>query len=188
MTTPPTLPPQLWRIRDDAVKCALTNAPLSDDFDRITEWLEGDGWDALMESQGGEFVVSLALLADDLTIDRDLYSEDWFDPDTAVTDVARGRYLRVRIDRCVEAADAGDVSTAYAYTLEREDGMSAVVGCLIDFQGQGSEVCWLGVFPNWEAYIRDLRSRGLWLVDELAEITDDALLEAWRSDCAGLRL
>ena len=96
----------------------LTNAPLSDDFDRITEWLEGDGWDALMESQGGEFVVSLALLADDLTIDRDLYSEDWFDPDTAVTDVARGRYLRVRIDRCVEAADAGDVSTAYAYTLE----------------------------------------------------------------------
>ena len=43
-------PTELHSIRDEAIECAITNAPLPSGMNRIHEWLETDGWDNVTDA------------------------------------------------------------------------------------------------------------------------------------------
>jgi hypothetical protein len=56
MLNPPSLPRKLVPIRQAAIEHALTGAPLPGDLHLLQEWLELDGWDALLAAWKEEVV------------------------------------------------------------------------------------------------------------------------------------
>ena len=180
MKTVNTLPPELWALRDAAIDHVLTAAPLPLDFARIQEWLEIDGWDALVDAWvDEEMALELRCLSSGFT-DRAL--RDWTDLKRMeeVTDTMRVQFSRETIARSLEEDDGCTSKSVHCYRLERDDGHSAVLCCTCEIWGQsGPHAQWYGVFPAREAFLDYLRSTGFVLHREINELSAHEILAFW---------
>jgi hypothetical protein len=161
----------------------LTGAPLTSDLSKLVEWLDCDGWDAMVhawEKAGEPIALRLGELAHEFT---DVELRGWMDigPNDEMTDALRLRYVRKRIKAALES-DCDSLSpTVNPYHLERTDGRTAILGCTAELYGQGGwEVTCHGVFPTVEQFYRRLKKLGFWLEGDLATLDDAQLLTMWR--------
>ena len=182
MTKIPELPQELWAVRDAAIEYALTDAPLPANFDLLTEWLEGDGWDALLaawEDDGELYAIKLKEKSLDRFCDSELrYDLDLVQGDV-VTDAMRVQFAREQIDALEE--DTTESPSVVSYKVTRQDGKSAVIGCTIEVHGQGGPVLFgHGVFRTKELFFKHLSESGLVLSQDLASLDDPAILAFWQ--------
>ena len=185
MTTQlPNLPEELWEIRDAAVEHVLTNAPLPPDIERLYEWLEGDGWDSLVDAWvDDECVMNLEVLSSSFS-DSELSDVKGLEPGDEITDKIRVEYAREWISEFYSRDD--DLYTeksVHSYEIKRQDGKSAIIGCTSSGAGQsGHDVFWYGMFPTRQEFLNELKEHGFWLSRDIKTIDDATILALWQKD------
>jgi len=170
MTKPTALPEKLWPIRDAIIDLVHAGEEPPEETSKIYRWLEDDGWDELVSYD--EMVIGLQALCAD---DDELRAELDFDDSAEVTDQMRISYTR----ELLEKTGTGDDSTVVCYPLERGDGRSVVICGTMTVEPGGWDVMWDGVFVTKDAFYESLRSNGVYLMDDLDEIDDAAILSFW---------
>jgi hypothetical protein len=175
----PNMPEELWEIRDAAVEHVLTNAPLPPDIERLYEWLESDGWDALIDAWvDEELVMNLEKLSS-------YFSDSELEDDT-ITNGIRVEHARWWISKSItnsESLDDFDFKSVHSYEIKRQDGKSAIIGCTIASMGQsGDEVVWYGVFPTRREFLNRLKESGYWVLQDIEAIDDATILALWQKD------
>ncbi len=183
MTNPcvPDLPQKFWQIRDQAVENVLTGSPLPADLADLQEWLATDGWDDLLAAWINEDVVlNLEGLAAYKFSDSSLRDTEGLDGAEAVTDQMRVDYAREAISYEVENCEGDDSPSVHSFSIERDDGERAVLGCTVEIHGQYGEVPrWHGVFADTDGFYRHLRAAGFLFHSEADEIGDAEILALW---------
>ena len=176
-------PTELHSIRDEAIECAITKAPLPSGMNRIHEWLETDGWSNVTDAWVDEDnVLELKDLAKHNFYDSVVREhEDLEDKDT-VTDKMRIKHARAILKGLIEDNYEGS-KYVFSIRIIRNDGKSAIIGALGEIRGQGGIVAvWHGVFQDKQAFYNYLRKSQFLLHSEVNELKDIEILSLWEDD------
>ena len=176
-------PTDLHSILDEAIECAITNAPLPSNMTKIHEWLEIDGWSNVTDAWVDEDnVLELKDLAKHNFYDSVVREhEDLEDKDT-VTDKMRIKHARAILNGLIEDGYEG---SKYVFSIQiiRNDGESAIIGALGEIHGQAGIVAvWHGVFQDKQAFYNYLRKSQFLLHSEVNELKDIEILSLWEDD------
>ena len=175
MSTIPELPQNLWSIRDAAID-SIINGTEAPNLQPIYDWLENDGWDALVGIWSNEeMAINLEYLAY-TEFDAD---ELAYDMDTDVKDITN----EMRVARARELIDGvkydGYVSV-HSYKLAQGNEKSPVIGCVMETQGQlGESVGWWGAFKNDDGFYQSLRQCDTFLLSDIDSLADEKILSLW---------
>jgi hypothetical protein len=173
------LPPELDDARDAAIEQAWSGQPLPIDFD-LTQWLEGDGWSAMMDIWDDCVAYSLGELSWSFS-DAELRDWEGVDEDDVITDAMRLKYARERIDGTTDGSNTEAGCSVHVVPLTRADGKSAVVGCTVHSEGQaGWRVEWKGAFPTRTDFERYLRASDVATMQEAIGLDDAVILGLWQ--------
>ena len=117
------LPRRLWPIRDAEISHALTGSPLPKNLRLLQEWLESDGWDALIEAWDDDAAgIDLKSLARHAFSDTELRHSRWLTSrkhrSEVITDDVRVRYARDLVDGHISEVEHGSASD-HSYRLEQ---------------------------------------------------------------------
>jgi hypothetical protein len=187
--TSSTLPRNLWPIRDAAIRHALTGAAVPPNLHLLQEWLEGDGWDALIDAWNEDEAtcVNLKHLAYGEFSDAALKNSLWFvcrEPfsedvtDAVISDEIRMQYVRDLIDRYL--FDPENSASVHAYRLNQDSVESPVLGYTLTSGGQaGPYPEFLGVFASRRHFIDHLKTTGYCLKEDIAALDNSAVLAMW---------
>ena len=172
------LPPELWSICDALIESVIKKSPPPPNVSELHNWLEDDGWDALVGAQsGGEVVLDISGLGLE---DVELRSVRNISSRKKITDLMRIEYGRERVKDVVESAYDVDHPTVHCCKMERKDGESAVIGAILATQGVGwGVVAWCGAFSDSEQFHKTLKKNGLYFPDDFYEISDAKILAMW---------
>jgi hypothetical protein len=170
-TSIPELPENLWPLRDAAIDHIL-NGTTDPDMQPIYEWLEGDGWEAMIDAWANEDICfNLKSLAQGSFNDEDL--ADW------VTDADRLHYAKVLIKKEM-VDDDGLNPSLHSYKLKRSNGDSVILGCKVVVAGQsGNFLTWIGLFKTQDDFYDYIRKSGYMIYREFNELTDEKILSLW---------
>ena len=183
MTTLPALPPELWRLRDAAIEHVLNDAPLPPDFERLHEWFEVDGWDAVVAAwdDGDEMALKFDDFVNQYLSDNDIRDWEGLDESDPITDAMRIEFFRARIDWIISGNNEYIMPSVHSCKVERGDGKSAVIGYTVEIHGQGGPVLvYQGVCLTREAFDEHLRKSGFRLCREVETLDDAGILDVWR--------
>lgn len=171
------LPTELHTIRDAAVESFIKRLPLPDDFHKIQDWLELDGWDALVGDCGDRI---LYVSPYDLSDEELCAYSDMADSVEQVTNAMRIQFARDKIlNEFSGAGSAYSVKTICTYELKRDDGKSVVLGCLLEDEPGGASAHWHGLYNSKEEFFQDLRGHGSILECDLPSLSDKQILAYW---------
>jgi hypothetical protein len=174
-------PTALQPVIDRAVAHAWGEGPEPAEIELLYEWLNVDGWDALIADLGDEMALQIDYLARLYFDDGELRAMLGKADDEPVTNDERVAYTRERIDSIV-AGDGDDsfYSSVHAYPLTDRAGRVAILGCTVDIHGQAGPVpTWHGFYRSKEAFFQVLVDEGHWLGSDLPAVTDRQILEKW---------
>jgi hypothetical protein len=65
MVTSSPLPAQLHAVCDEAIAAFKAGKPEPENFKQVTDWLEVDGWDALIADLGDQMAINLRAMGYD---------------------------------------------------------------------------------------------------------------------------
>lgn len=177
MCKPPSLPRKFIPIRQAAIEHALTGAPVPVGLPLLQEWLELDGWQALLAAWDDE-VVAFQVGELELTDERAREELD-LGPRERVTDAMRIQCARGILQWHQEHDECFGVSV-HPYPLRSRDGKSAILGCTVQIEGQGGPAAqWHGVFRTAHDFRKHLRRKDYWASDEEDRL-DAVILKQWQ--------
>jgi len=176
------LPEHLQVACDEAIAAFNTGDPEPESFKQITEWLEEDGWDALIADLGDQMAITLTELGYYRFTDIELRANSDITDDQTISDIDRLRWGREQIDYVLDNDDDDMLSSVHAYKLTSSDGQSAWIGCLVEIHGQLGPACyWQGLWSSREAFWNALGSEhGYWVTPLMGEVTDEVILSHWK--------
>jgi hypothetical protein len=175
------LPKEFWEIRDAAIESLLSNSPLPEGIADLQAWLATDGWDELLAAWINEDVaLNLKEWANYKLYDSSLRDDEGLDDSKAINDQMRVDYARETIRYAVEESEGYFSPSVHSFSLERDDGKRALLGCLVEIHGQAGPVPqWHGIFADKEAFYVYLRNAGFLLHTIADEISDPDILSFW---------
>lgn len=182
---PLDLPEELWEIRDAVVEHVHANTPLPQDIERLHEWLEGDGWDILLESwDEEELVMKIEYLSDFFSDTIELRDAEGLDSSDEINDEIRVEYARNWMSDKFEAGDdLYNIKSIHSSELKRRDGKSATIYCTYTSFGQGGgEMVWHGAFATRQGFLNHIKELGYWLTEDILSMDDATILTLWQKD------
>lgn len=179
---PSELPKRFWKARDAAIEHVLSETPLPAALADLQEWLATDGWSDLLAAWINEdIVLNLEGWAEYKFSDSSLRDFEGLDEAETITDQMRVDYARAAISGAVEQNEGYDSPSVHSFTIEREDGERAVLGCIVEIHGQyGPVPKWHGVFADKDDFYKHLRKAGFLFHSEVDEIGDAEILALWK--------
>lgn len=175
-----SLPENLWPDRDAAVAYAHDKTRPEPDLSRLQEWLEGDGWDALLSGEE-HMALNMEYLSHAEFIDGELRVMEEIEDEEPITDEMRLRYARQKIEEELESDDGCSNPSVATYPLLAADGRTAYMGCVIEIHGQaGPATNWWGVYETKEDFYKSSQECGIWIDERLNSIDDQYLLSVWQ--------
>jgi hypothetical protein len=186
MTIVPQLPEELYEARDTVIENIHKGLEPPESLELIQEWLEVDGWDALIGSIANEtMAVDLNQFASYSFSDEE-YIAGWLDEEQPITDAMRIAHARMLISNASDGDDGYLVPSVYSFNIQSNNGKSAVVAATMRMMGQaGPETSWWGVYKTHMDFLEDLKKAGLVPVECIKDITDDEVLAYWKKKRAG---
>jgi|AntAceMinimDraft_1070359.scaffolds.fasta_scaffold81617_2 hypothetical protein len=174
------LPRKYWTTRNAAIEYVLSGSPLPSGLADLQEWLATDGWDDLLAAWINEDVaLNLKEWATYKFFDSTMRDDQGLDSE-AITDQMRVDYARASIREAVEQSEGYDSPSVHSFSIEREDGERAILGCTVEIHGQAGLVPqWHGIFADKEAFYVYLRDAGFLLHSIADEISDVEILSLW---------
>lgn len=176
---PENLPENLESIRDAAIDFALGRVNSEpEDLKELYEWLELDGWDALVgKDSKEEFMLNIPYLADSCFLDTEL--EAWEGvPLGDITDEIRIKFARERITNAW-GEDENMIKSVCAAELKNHIGESAFVCAMMDIQPGGATADWAGIFKSFPEYLNHLKNIGFVSESDFEKVTDEEILLLW---------
>ncbi len=175
-------PEHLQAACDELIAAFKAGKTQPQSLESIKEWLEVDGWDALIADLEEQMAVKLRLLALMKFEDTELRDCEDIPDEEPVTDLDRVRWGRTQIDQVIEDYDNYLFASVHAYELTSSQGETVIIGCLVDIQGQAGAVCdWQGLWPTRESFWQALgNNHEYWLVPLMGDVTDDVILSIWQ--------
>jgi len=182
MTLVPQLPKELYEARDAVIENTHKGLEPPKSLELIHQWLETEGWDALLGVIENEtMVVNIPRLADYAFNDEE-YIAGWLEDEQIITDSMRIGHVRMLIKQAIENGDGWEIPSICSFDIQRGDGKTAVISCTIAPQGDdGPETSWWGVYKTHEDFLRDLKKAGLVPVDCIDDLTDTEVLKYWKT-------
>jgi hypothetical protein len=167
---------------DEAIAAFKADQPEPESFKQVTDWLEVDGWDALIADLGDQMAINLTALGYYQFTDIELRANRDIPDDQPISDTDRLQWGREQVDQVLNNYDDDLLPSVHAYQLTSSDGESAWVGCLVEIHGQGGPVCdWKGLWPSREVFWHALGSEyGYWVTPLMGDVTDEAILSHWQ--------
>ncbi len=176
------LPLYLQIACDEAIEAFKSGNAEPESFKQVTDWLEGDGWDALIADLGDQMAINLTGLGYDRFDDSELRAYCDIPDEQVVSDADRIRWGREQIESVLNNYDDALLPSVHAYQLTSSDGQSAWVGCLVEIHGQLGPACyWQGLWTSREVFWHALGSEyGYWVTPLMGDVTDEAILSHWQ--------
>jgi hypothetical protein len=173
------LPSNLFSLRDRIIDCVQRGIPVPDDASELVEWIETDCWNELMEAWGPEHIVlKLDYLSQFRFSDWELIDDG--ESIDIVTDEDRLIHARDLVERAFADLEGDVCPSVHAINIKKNDGVSAVLGWLVEIHGQGGPVAdYCGAFVDHEHFYQRLRDSGLVFRGEQNNLTDEAILKLW---------
>ena len=181
MNTVKPFPEHLQAACDEAIAAFKSGEPEPQSLEAIKEWLDVDGWDALIADLGDQMAINLTALADDQFMDGELRANLDIPNDQPVTDADRLRWGREKIDEVLNNYDDYLLPSVHAYQLVSSSGDTAWLGCLVEIHGQGGPACkWQGLWSTRESFWQALgENNAYWLVPLMGDVPDAVILSLW---------
>lgn len=175
-------PEHLQAACDEVIAAFKASKPQPKILESIKEWLEVDGWDALIADLGEQMAVKLRLLALMKFEDTELRDGEDIPDEDSVTDVDRVKWGHTQIDQVIADCDDYLFASVHAYELTSTQGDIVILGCLVDIQGQAGAVCdWQGLWPSRESFWQALgKNHEYWLVPLMGDVPDEVVLFLWQ--------
>lgn len=176
----PQLPELLYAERDKVIESACTGKACPEALIKIQQWLENDGWDALVGNLSNEtMALDLPQLADGSFNDGE-YIDGWLGDDIPITNEMRIAHARMLISQTTVSDDGYLCPSIYSYPLQNESGNTAVIGCVMPMLGQsGPQTNWWGVYKSHENFLEALKNNNLVPFEMLDNLSDKELLSFW---------
>ena len=181
-TTNNQFPQYLQVACDEAIAAFKVGKAEPESLKQVTDWLEVDGWNALMADLEEQMAINLRNLAAYRFNDIELRNDRDIPDDQPISDEDRLAWGRDQVDQVLNNYDDYFMPSVHAYQLTSSDGESACVGCLVEIHGQGGPVCdWKGLWPSREAFWNALGSEyGYWVTPLMGDVTNEAILSHWQ--------
>jgi hypothetical protein len=176
------LPADLQELCDKVIRAFTANKTAPEELEKIYQWLELDSWDALIADLGEQTALKLGYLAKLRFNDAELRASMDIPVELSVADADRLAWGRGHIDRVLAGDDEQLLPGLHTYTLEASDGSTAVLGCLVEVQGQGGPVFqWQGLWPSRESFLATLsQSYDYWVTPLMGDVPDAVILSLWQ--------
>jgi hypothetical protein len=174
--------PEFLQADCDALIAAFNKGkPAPQNLEKIKEWLELDGWDDLIADLGEQMALKLRYLAELQFNDGELRATEDIPEDLPVTNDDRIRWGRSQIDRVFNDYDDYFLPSVHSYQLTATDGSTAILGCLVEIQGQGGPVCeWEGLWASREEFLNALgKHANYWVTPLMGDVPDEVILSLW---------
>ena len=181
MNNPHQLPEELYQVRDAVIENIHKGIEPPASLGLIQEWLEGDGWDALVASIG-TMAVDLNQLAESTYTDKE-FILGWLGEKQTITDDMRITHARMLISQASNGDDGYLVPSVYSFTIKSGDGRSAVIAAIMHMMGQGGpETSWWGAYKTHKEFLDALKKAGLIPIEYIKDLTDAEVLNFWKKD------
>jgi hypothetical protein len=174
------LPFHLQRILDEVIGAFNNGDVAHDGVKEIEEWFELEGWDILISDLDDQMAINLCVLSSKCN-DDELRAIQYIADDAVLQDSDRIAWVRGLIESALGTGDDSFLLTVHAHTLQATEGKTAVIGCLIEMQGQlGPHCIWQGLHMTKESFLHSLaEGRAYWVTPHLEAIPDKVLLSWW---------
>jgi len=181
MTNVPQLPEALYEARNAVIENVHEDIEPPESLELIHEWLEEDGWDALVGSIINEtMAVNVPLLADYFN-DAEFITS-WLGEKQPITDSMRVEHIRMLLQQAIDNGDSWEIPSVCSFDIQRDDEKTAVISCTIAPQGQdGPEISWWGVYKKHKDFLDALKKAGVIPVEYIDDLTDTELLTYWQN-------
>jgi hypothetical protein len=182
MTNIPKFPKELQPALDAALHGFREGKVNPDVLKPIYEWLEVDGWEALIDDLGEQMALNLGYLAQFQFIDSELRACMDIPDEQSLTDEDRIRWGRSHIDRVLNGDDEYLLPSIHTYEVQASDGFKAVIGCIVEIHGQAGPVCqWEGLWKSRDDFLAAVGDgEGFWVNPLMGEIPDAVILKLWQ--------
>lgn len=189
MTNNPTFPTELQPVLDAALHDFQEGKVNPDILKPIYEWLEVDGWEALINDLGEQMALNLGYLAQFQFNDSELRASMDIPDERPLTDEDRIRWGRSHIDRVLNGDDEYLMPSIHTYEVKASDGFKAVIGCIVEIHGQAGPACqWEGLWKSRNDFLEAVgEGDGYWVTPLMGEIPDDVILKLWQRPTAAKR-
>ena len=172
------IPDELTELKKLSIHAILNGNPIPD-LQPIYDWLEGDGFDSIVESWANEeLAIKLNILAETSFNDLVLSNHQGFEIGD-ITDDIRFEYAIKLIN---QSTDDGEVCpSVHTYQLDQINENSPILGCLMEIHGQsGPVIDWWGIFESKKFFYAALSKSNIILLSNLDKISSDELLSLWK--------
>ena len=175
------LPKKFWKIRDAAIEYVLSNSLIPEELSALQNWIATDGWEDLLSAWIDE---DAALNLKDWTefelTDSCLRDNEGLESFNSISDEMRVKYAKQAISDAIDLYDDYYSPTVHCYLLTRDDGRTAILGCLVEIHGQGGPFpIWQGVFSDKQSFYIHLKKTGYLIHREADQINDVEILGYW---------
>jgi len=176
------LPKDLQTVADGLVTSYWNESKAFDGLIDIQNWLEVDGWDALISDLDQGMAINLGYLSELQFQDQELRLCMGIPNHQTLTDEDRIRWGRSHIDRVLAEYDEYLLPSVHTYELRSLNGLKVVIGCIIEIHGQGGPVCqWQGVWPTRESFLEALgKDYQYWVTPLMGDVPDEVILSLWQ--------
>ena len=173
------LPSNLLSVRDRIIDYVHKNTPWPENAADLISWFETDGWDDLIAGWDHEHVIlSLGHLSWLVWSDEEMLARLELPP--PLTHKQRLSYARDRVTNAFEEMDGHEVPSVHVVKIEKNNGQSAVLGWIVEIQGQGgASPAYEGAFLDREQFYQHLRDCDYLFDDEQESLTDETILRLW---------
>jgi len=182
MMDTPQFPNELKASLDQAMSDFLQGKSNLEILKPIYEWLEIDGWDALISDLGEQMVLNLGYLSEYKFSDTEL--KDWMGipDDQILTDSDRLGWGRDLINRALKSDDDTLLASIHTYAVTASDGTTGVIGCIVEIQGQAGPSCdWQGLWKTRNDFLAAVSDgKYCWVTPFMGEVPDDVILALWQ--------
>jgi hypothetical protein len=182
MSSTPQLPEDLYEARDAVIENVHKGIEPPESLELIHEWLEDDGWDALVGSITNEtMAVNVHHLGDHCFNDAEFIA-GWLGEKQPITDSMRVEHIRMLLQQAINNGDGWEIPSIYSFPIAREDGKSAVISCAMETKGQGGpETSWWGIYKTHKDFLAALKKAGVIPIEYIDDLTDAELLTYWQN-------
>lgn len=174
------LPFHLQRILDEVIGAFYGGDVAHDGVKEIEEWFELEGWDILISDSDDQMAIKLCALSSRCN-DQELHACENIADNTVLQDSDRIAWVRGLIESAQGTGDGSFLLSVHAHTLQATEGKTAVIGCLIEIQGQLGPNChWQGLHATKESFLHSLsEGRAYWVAPHLEAIPEKVVLSWW---------
>jgi hypothetical protein len=149
----------------------------------LLDWLVGEGVTQLIEDIGWEYAIEPSSL-----------NAGWCDSELPeylvdlpakqpITDKLRVECAKGIIDWSINELGLEDWMCVHAYPLPTSEKPQAYLCCTSEIAGQaGAQFQFHGVFKSKDAILENMRDLGLWLLSDVASLSDREILQFWNND------